>query len=379
MALGRWEIFASTRVIYRFCHKTRSSRLTALAVQSAPAFVEDLMVFERSVRAALLTAFGLLLTTSAGSLHAAELPDSPLSLSAPVAPAAEPVMPAYLQVVNPADTARGQATSAARAPEPTAQPPRLRSYELPAVNVAGEPAAELREEDKVGSYGQPRWTANRRFPGTRIYVIPEGNAEFEFWLRPTVPDDGKTELRTLFEFEIGLPYRFQLDLYYRLESETDGPTAVGQSVELRWALADWNKIWGNPTLYGEWTRTEDEPDEIEVKLLLGGEIKPRWHWGINLSDELQTGGDRANEIELTGGVSYTLEDSKFSVGAETEIGFVDTQDHRGDYSEKFFFVGPSFQYRPTEAVHIDFAPMAGIKLASDSPAFRAYFVVGYEF
>ena len=139
----------------------------------------------------------------------------------------------------------------------------------------------------------------------------------------------------------------------------------------------------HPMLSGCFLCPGDRVDELrdweQVKLLLGGEIKPRWHWGLNLSDELQTGGDRANEVEVTGGVSYTLKDSRFSVGAETEIGFVDTQDNRGHYDEKFCFVGPSFQYRPVERIHIDLVPMAGIKLAGDSPAFRAYLVVGYEF
>jgi hypothetical protein len=158
---------------------------------------------------------------------------------------------------------------------------------------------------------------------------------------------------------------------------TDGPTQVGQSIELRYALAEWNRIWGNPTFYVEWSRLEDESDAIEVKLLLGGEIAPRWHWGVNLSDELSTGGDRANEIEITAGVSYTLADSRFSLGLETECGVVDTKDHRGTYDEKFFFLGPSMQFRPTEQFHIDFAPLVG--LTGDSPAFRAYLVIGYEF
>jgi len=247
---------------------------------------------------------------------------------------------------------------------------------MPAVEVVGERLSPLKEEDRIGSYEQPRWTAARRFPGTRIYVIPEGTAEFEFWLRPTVPRHGSTELRTLWEIELGLPGRFQLDLYLRTESQTHSDTAIGESVEIRYALADWGKIWGNPTLYAEWTRVENEPDAIEFKLLLGGEIAPRWHWGINLSDELQLGGDRENEIEFTGGVSYTLVDSRFSVGVETEIGFVDVHDDRGNY-ENFFFVGPSIQFRPTEQFHIDFAPLVGV--TGDSPRFRAYLVIGYEF
>lgn len=296
--------------------------------------------------------------------------------------------PLYLQVVNPADKMRGPdqpstvpSTVPATQPAGTAplQQPnqRLRSFELPPVEVVGERPSELREEDRVGPNEQPRWTASRRFPGTRIYVIPPEQVEFEFWLRPTVPRNGKTELRTLYELEFGLPNRFQLDLYLRTESETDGPNRIGESVELRYALAEWNRIWGNPTIYVEWSRLEDESDAIEVKLLLGGEIAPRWHWGVNLSDELATGGHRANEIEITAGISYTLVDSRFSVGLETECGVVDTKDHRGRYDEKFFFLGPSMQYRPTEQFHIDFAPLIG--LTGDSPRFRAYLVIGYEF
>lgn len=293
----------------------------------------------------------------------------------------------YLQVVNPADKARdgGEVHTTTR---PAAEgltatgvpaPPRLRSWELPAVEVVGSRPAALKEEELVGPANQPRWTADRRFPGTRIYVIPEGVLEFEYWLRPTSPAHGATEFRSLWEVEIGLPYRLQLDIYFRTESTLHGDAQIGQSLELRYGLADWGKIWGNPALYLEWSRLEDESDAIEFKLLLGGELAPRWHWGINFSDELSTGGARENEIEMTAGISYTLQDSKFSVGAEMELGFVDTQHNRGHFDEKFLFIGPSIQWRPWEAVHIDFAPMVGIPLEADSPRFRAYFVVGYEF
>jgi hypothetical protein len=315
-----------------------------------------------------------------------ETVDGPLKLSLLEAVSPSPDSPLYLQVVNPADKMRegGSATmtrpaSGGLTATGVPAPARLRSFELPAVEVVGQRPAELKEEELVGPAGQPRWTTDRRFPGTRIYVIPEGVLEAEFWLRPTSPRHGATAFRTLWELEFGLPHRFQLDLYFRTESTEHGDAQIGQSIEIRYALADWGKIWGNPTIYLEWARMEDEPDAVEFKLLLGGEIAPRWHWGINLSDELATGGDRANEIELTAGISYTLEDSKFSVGAEMEMGFVDTHGRRGSYDEKFLFVGPSIQYRPYESIHIDFAPMVGIPLAGDSPRFRAYFVIGYEF
>src|SRR5262245_17120649 len=60
---------------------------------------------------------------------------------------------------------------------------RLRSWELPPVTVVGESPSSLREEERIGPYGQPRWTAARRFPTTRVYVIPEGKVEVEGWAR----------------------------------------------------------------------------------------------------------------------------------------------------------------------------------------------------
>src|SRR6266536_304514 len=96
---------------------------------------------------------------------------------------------------------------------------RLRSFELPAVNVIGQKPSDLREEDRVGSYGQPRWTATRRFPNTRVYVVPEGKIEGELWFIPRFLKSGETNGRYLAEIEYGLPNRFQIDAYYRLDSD----------------------------------------------------------------------------------------------------------------------------------------------------------------
>jgi hypothetical protein len=296
--------------------------------------------------------------------------------------------PLFLQVVNPADKQREMQRAGAPTTEPSAaaeRDPRRAanpfegrrpSYELPAVEVVGEPAPELREEDRVGPYAQPRWTARRRFPGTRVYVRPPGTVEFEYWLRPTI-DEGDTEIRTLYEISIGLPYRFQLDLYLRTDSDGNlEETFIGQQVEIRWALADWNRIWGNPTLYIEWVNLEQAPDKFEAKLLLGGEIAPRWHWGSNLVGEFETGGEREYEYQLTGGVSYTVIDSVFSIGAEAMLILTDTQDDRGDF-DTGVLIGPSLQWHPFEQLRIDFAPLVGV--TSDSPDFRAFLVVGWEF
>jgi hypothetical protein len=279
------------------------------------------------------------------------------------------------QVVNPADTqVRPDEAKGVADPWSTE---RLRSWELPPVTVEGERVPELFEEQRIGSYQQPRWTATRRFPTTRVYVVPEGKVEFEYWLRPTFNRDGTVDIRSLWELEFGLPYRFQLDLYLRTDQTGDESEFLwGQQVELRWALADWGVIWGNPTLYLEWVGLEQRPDKIEPKLLLGGEIVPRWHWGVNLVAEIEMGGEQEHEYQLTGGVSYAIIDSRLALGIETIFQLTDTKEDRGDFEESFL-IGPSIQVRPLPQATFNFAPLIGI--GGHSPEARLYVNFGWEF
>jgi hypothetical protein len=290
-----------------------------------------------------------------------------------------PVGQSYLEIANPADAQRSAAAEAAAATRPLTRPtePRLRTWEQPAITVVGQEPSALREEDRIGSYGQPRWTATRRFPGTRVYVIPEGKVDVEFWLRPTFTEDGKTKLRSLYEIEFGLPHRFQLDIYLRRDDASNESEALwGQQVEVRYALADWGKIWGNPTLYVEWVNLEQRPDKFEFKLLLGDELAPRWHWGVNAVAELETGGEREYEYQLTGGLSYTVIDSRFSIGIEGMAVMADVKADRGNFTDSYY-VGPSVQFKPTDPFTINFAALAGIGVNSNDA--QLYLNLGYEF
>lgn len=273
------------------------------------------------------------------------------------------VMPLAAQVVNPADKQRQPGNT-------TQDPP---------VVVEGRRVSDLREEDRIGSYQQPEWTSHRRFAETRVYVRPEGTCEFEYWLIPETPKHGgPAETKTQYEFEFGLPYRFQLDLYLVSHQEgNDGPMAIDeQKFEIRHALADWDVIWGNPTIYLEWAAVNDAPDHIEAKLLFGGEAAPSWHWGANLVYEHETGGAQENGYEITAGVSKTLIDQRFSVGAEVKAAWIDEKADRGDFQNEVL-LGPSFQFRPMANAHIDVAPLFG--MTDDSPEAKLTLLFGWEF
>ena len=277
---------------------------------------------------------------------------------------------AFAQVVNPA--------TAQQKPEaPQEQSGKLHTWEMPPITVEGK--APLFEEDLIGDYGQPRWTAHRRFGETRVYVIPKGMVEFEYWLRPTFQKDGEpTKWRSLYEMEFGLPGRFQLDLYaVANKSGDDGDFVVDtQQVEVRWALADWGKIWGNPTLYGEW-KQESGPDTGELKLLLGGHIVSGWHWGSNFVWEQNTGDAKERSLEWTTGWSYSARDAKVGVGLETQLALVSELENgvRGD-SSKEMLIGPSIQFRFIPQMHLDIAPLFGV--SKNAPRSKWFIVFGWE-
>jgi len=278
-------------------------------------------------------------------------------------------------LVNPADKQRERAQEGQEA---TQEGGRMNTWEMPPTVVRGMREGLLREEDRIGSYGQPRWTAKRLFPTTRVYVVPEGKIEFEHWTRVKVPEKGKSQVETQYELEIGLPHRFQIDLYHvTSKSGSEGELDESeQKYEIRYALADWGKLWMNPTVYFEYVSRDSEVDKVEYKLLLGDELAEGWHFGSNLVFEHELGGAGENEYELTLGLSRTILDEKFSMGAEVKAALTDVHADRGEYEESLE-IGPSFQYRPLPQFHIDFAPLIGI--GGDSRAADLFLVLGWEF
>lgn len=163
----------------------------------------------------------------------------------------------------------------------------------------------------------------------------------------------------------------------RQDSSTEeDKTLWGGQFEVRWALADWGKLWGNPTLYFEYITLEDRPDKIEPKLLLGGEIAEGWHWGTNFVFEGELSGEREYEYSVTGAVSRTIVDEVFSLGVESVFAATDVAGDRGHYGTSLV-IGPSIQWRPVPNFTLNFAPLIGV--TGESPAAQIYFNCGWEF
>lgn len=242
----------------------------------------------------------------------------------------------------------------------------------------------IRDAELVGSYRQPMWTTARRFPSTRIYVIPAGNTTFEYWLisQGELEADSRAKFRSNYELEIGLGAHLQLDLYlFSEQAEGYAPLELaGEQIELRWAFADWGVIWGNPTLYLEWVRRDKKPQKLEGKLLLGDQITPRLFWGLNLVYARELGGESEGEYALSFGIAYSLVDGILSLGLEGKAELIDVAGGRFDFVEKEFLLGPSLQIRPLPGLHLDLVPMFGVEIGNETEAIYAiYFIVGKQF
>jgi len=239
----------------------------------------------------------------------------------------------------------------------------------------------LAEEQPADDTGRPEWTGARRFGNTRIYIQQAPwEVGVETWWRLENNPNHTLSHRLLEEVEIGLPGRMQLDLYQDIEGNGKARFHWQSfNVELRYALADWGKIWGNPTLYSEYKFADHHwgPDVYEEKLLLGDQIATRWHWGANFVWEAETGGDREQEFQITGGLSYSVIDGKLGIGVETLYDHDSLKNMRGSAAAEIFAVGPSIQWRVTKHMHVDLNCMFGTN--KDSQRQIGFLIFGYDF
>lgn len=305
----------------------------------------------------------------------------PLQAAPAASPARPPAQPATYEKLDAGPAASPQL-------HPTRSEPRAQaSYQARAM-VPPEPGA-LHEEERIGSYGQPRWTAHRRFPTTRVYVRPEGEFAFEWWLETKLDLDDlhNARYRSDYEVEFGLGHRMQVDLY--LETEQLGHQGTlhtsAEKVELRYALADWGVIAWNPTLYVEYVRQDAGPPKLEFKVLAGDELARRVHFGLNAIVEHELGGAQQNEYALATGLSYSLSDAAFSLGAELKLETVDNMGARLTFDNWEALLGPSLAWSPTPPMHLLLVALLGNETtrvahaaALHTPIFEPTLILGWE-
>src|ERR1700720_2122852 len=195
--------------------------------------------------------------------------------------------------------------------------------------TAGEQSIVVTGEEVGSAYGAPPAFSRSRFSNlTNAYVLPpwafffgeiyEGDA-----FRHGPPDHLFTQ-----EIEMGLPYRLGVAFETTFERFNGGGGASTASIEGRYALADWNKIPLNPTLFVEYKfgvgpiRHEEgpapppgeeeeagppqHPNAYEVRLLLAQDFCKQWEWALNGFFEKENTGDRGREWGFAKGAAIPL-------------------------------------------------------------------------
>jgi hypothetical protein len=277
-------------------------------------------------------------------------------------------------------------------------------------------------EEVPSAYGAPPGFSRSRFSNlTNAYVLPpggvyagiiyEGNA-----FRHGPPDHLFTE-----EVEVGLPYRFGLAFELGQERFNGDFQNKSFSIEARYALADWNKIPLNPTLFAEYklgtgrvlheerppeeemareemargrhlnlepfdeeTGMEEEgkppkmPHAYEFRLLLAEDFGERIEWAMNWFFEQETSGDRGREwgFAQSAVIPIWLEHERLKAGVEMQyLNFTD-KDTRGDPTHSFV-AGPTLAWKPSANTRLDVSPLFGC--TDDSPRVQMFVVFSMVF
>ena len=200
---------------------------------------------------------------------------------------------------------------------------------------------------------------------------------------------------------MGLPYRFNVAAESGFERFNGGGGAQTVSLEARWALADWNKIPLNPTIFAEYKfgvgtirheevppppggGEEEEsgppkvPDAYEVRLLLAQEFFERVEWAMNWFFEKENTGDRGREWGFSQAVMtpILLPEERLKVGIEMEYRNITTKDTRGDPVNSFT-IGPTVAWKPTSSTRLDISPLFGC--THDSPVADVFVAFSWLF
>jgi len=262
------------------------------------------------------------------------------------------------------------------------------------VNVSGE--------EVPSSYGATPGFSRSRFSNlTQSYVLPPG-AVFAGLiyqgdsLKFNRPDHMLTQ-----EIEIGLPHRFGIAFENSVENHRGTTQERTFSIEGRYALADWNKIPLNPTIFVEYkfgvgNILHDEgppemvpkgegrafleehlklPDAVEVRLLLAQDFSNKVEWAANIFVEQEVGGDRGREVGFSQSLMFPilLSNERLKVGAEMQyISFTDAGLREEGTKSARVVIGPTVAWKPSKNTRLDVSPLFGV---TDDAPHASVFVV----
>jgi hypothetical protein len=290
-------------------------------------------------------------------------------------------------------------------------------------------------EEVPSAYGAPPAFSRSRFaPLTNAYVLPPWGFLFATIYQGDAFDDGPPDHSWTQEVEMGLPYRFGLAAEVEAERFNGEGQARSISLEARYALADWNKIPLNPTIFAEYKfgvgkvlheeggeegedmdegggdefrqvrslmrlhghrhvgRTQeeepgeegeeggrpDQPDAYEFRLLLSQDFGEKVEWALNGFFEQEVEGDRGREWGFAQSVTVPvlLPNERLKVGVEMQYQNFTMKNTRDEPTHSFV-IGPTVAWKPSRNTRLDVSPLFGA--TDDSPDVSVFAVFSFVF
>ncbi len=257
-------------------------------------------------------------------------------------------------------------------------------------------------EEVPSSYGATPDFSRSRFSNlTNAYVLPPGAVYTGLIyqgdsLKFNQPDHMFTQ-----EVEIGLPHRFGIAFENSIEHHRGTTQERTFSIEGRFAIANWNKIPLNPTIFVEYKTgigdvLHDEgppeevpkgeggafleehmplPDAVEVRLLLAQDFSNKVEWAANLFFEQETSGDRGREVGFAQSIMFPvlLPNERLKVGAEMQYtSFTDAGLREEGTKSARVIIGPTVAWKPSSNSRLDVSPLFGV---TDDAPHASVFVV----
>jgi hypothetical protein len=271
--------------------------------------------------------------------------------------------------------------------------------------VVTAPAVPGAFEEAPSAYGAPPEFSRSRFSNAvNAYVLPPWAFFFGELFEGQGFRHGPPDYLFTQEIEMGLPYRFNVAAEAQFERFNGGGGARSVSLEARWALADWNKIPLNPTLFaeykfgvgtirheevppppgGEEEEEEEEggppkvPDAYEFRLLLAQDFGEHVEWAMNWFFEKENTGDRGREWGFSQALMtpILLPNERLKIGIEMEYKNLTVKDTRGD-PENIFIIGPTLAWKPSAHTRLDISPLFGC--TDDSPVADVFVAFSWLF
>ena len=285
------------------------------------------------------------------------------------------------------------------------------------------------EAEVPSAYGAPGAFSQSRFaPLTNAYVLPPGEIYTSLIYEDDVVHFRNPDHHWTQECEVGLPYRLNIAIENDVQ-HYDGDTQDATfSVEGRYALADWNKIPLNPTIFSEFKfglgnilhdegaptpahkfgpggfdKSHDIPDAYELRLLLSEDFFDRVEWAMNTFFEQEIAGDRGREWGIANSIVTpihlfepspqppTATESKNVNNPQPVAGITTiSEDLKAgiefqfrSFSDKFsrgtpynsFVIGPTASWKPTRNFRLDVSPLFGVN--HKSPVMQLFVVASY--